>query len=471
MAIDKKLYTQEIDATMTILQMCIILDKYVRLLIDSKEEKTDVTEKLKVIQDQINIIKTDVQNNTNDITIHTNAITQLNNQITLLNNLLSNYKELNVINLQDLIKGSNDITVDLDPTQEHLIIKLDQDIKDNISNLDNKVSTLLRDVTDNTNDINNIKLPIAPIAINNEGKLYLNFGDGLSVDDNGKLKSTGGAIINSYTVTGTYNYKYVYSINDGNDNKIMLPPVNSGIAQHYKNATLFGGYITALVNDTLIAGNRFSPFYFYNDNDTSKKIPTGIDYRAMNPSTGDYTYGGFEYNFMLPYLEYESNYNTSPIKYKMESIEYSDPTGGITTLQQPRLYLEYSENDFNIDVTNGKLQLNSPTKKYINYFRYYNTKYGAGVSDGSVFGLITEKEIKTYEELLDYCYNKNKPFIYFIINNLIMYYEPNYYIASTIRYIRSQASVYIILFDMINHKYINESMSTNNVYYLYSYEI
>lgn len=476
MAINKKLYTQEIDATMTILQMCIILDKYVRLLIDSKEEKTDVTEKLKVIQDQINIIKTNVEDNTNDVTIHTNSIIQINNQVTLLNKLLLNYKELNVINLQDLIKGSNDITVDLDPTQEHVIIKLDQDIKDNITNLNNNVTTLLSDVSDNTNNINNIKLPIAPISINSEGKLYLNFGDGLEVDNNGKLKSTSNVSINSITVSGSYNYKYAYSIND---NKIIIPPLQSNTSNFYMNSTYIGGYTTIPINDTIISGNSYMPTYFYNDNDITKKIPTGIDYRHINDTTGDYTNGGFQYNFMLPYLEYETKYNTSPIKYKMETIEYQDPTGGISNIKQPRLYLEYNENDFNIDVTNGKLQLNSSTKKqlnsstkkYINYFIYANRKYGGNIDNGTVFGLITEKEIKTYEELLDYCYKKNQPRIYFITNNFIMHYDPNYYMVSTIHYIRNNGSVYIVLFDMINHIYINEEISPIDVYYSYSYEI
>lgn len=422
MAIDKKLYTQEIDATMTILQMCIILDKYIKMLIDENEDKDDVTKKLEVIQNQIAEIKINVQNNTTDIATHTNAIAILNNQIISLNNLLTNYKELNSVNLQDLIKGSNDITVDLDPTQEHLIIKLDQDIKDNITNLDNNVTSLLSDVSDNTNNINIIKSPILPIAINSEGKLYLNFGDGLSVDDSGKLKSTGGAIINSYTVSGTYNYKYVYNINDGNDNKIIIPPITAGTDSFYMNSTYIGGYTTIPIGDTIVSGNSFFPTYFYNDNDTSKKIPVGIDYRGMN-SSGDYINGRFEYNFMLPYLEYESNYNTSPIKYKMETINYQDPKGGINNIKQPRLYLEYNENDFKIDNTNGKLCLNSSNKIFISNFTYFNSAYDLCFH----FIVIANKQITSYEELLDYCNSKNRLIVFtgnstiYINNNIIKY--------------------------------------------------
>ena len=466
MAIDKKLYTQEIDATKTILQMCIILDKYVRMLIDSKEEKTDVTEKLKVIQNQINIIKTDVQNNTTDIATHTSAIAILNNQIISLNKLLENYKELNSANLQDLIKGSNDITVDLDPTQEHLIIKLDQDIKDNINNLDNNVTTLLSDVSDNTNNINIIKSPIAPILINSEGKLYLNFGDGLSVDDNGKLKSTGGAIINSYTVSGTYNYKYVYNINDGNDNKIIIPPIQSATDSFYMNSTYIGGYTTKPIGDTIVSGNSHFPTYFYNDNDTAKKIPVGIDYRAMN-SRGDYINGSFQYNFMLPYLEYETNYNTSPIKYKMETIDYQDPKGGINNIQQPRLYLEYNENDFSVDSTNGKLSLkNTSNKIYNSYLKFISNNYP---NLEFYFNVIANKPITAYDELLQYCKIKGE-FMLFSgstninnENNIIKYIMAIIYLPN-----RENLNAQIIL---SNGKNERETIINSQLIHISTYEI
>lgn len=248
MAINKELYTQQIDATMTILQMCTVINEYIKLLIDTKEEKDDVTDKLKVIQDQIDIIKTNVQNNTSDITTNTNAIKQLNTQVTALNTLLANYKELNIVNLQDLIKGSDDITVDLDPTQEHLIIKLDQDVKDNINNLDNNVTTLLNDFTDNTNDINKLKSPVLPISLNTEDKLSLNIGEGLKVDSTGKLSVN--ILTKKYCnmfsfSTPIYGENFIFNFNIISENKITT----------YQEIIDF--YKTKNINAIFIPGNSY----------------------------------------------------------------------------------------------------------------------------------------------------------------------------------------------------------------------
>ena len=184
MAINKELYTQEINATMTILQMCEVMNEYIKKLIDIKEDSTDVTDKLLVIQNQIDAIKLDVQNNTNDITTNKQSIISLNNLITQIDN---------AIHLHTLIKGSNNVTVDLDPTQTYLVVDLDQDIKDMLTNLDNNVTMLLSDSADNTNDINLLKQPIAPLAIDSTGKLKLNIGSNLSVDNNGNLNAKGGS--------------------------------------------------------------------------------------------------------------------------------------------------------------------------------------------------------------------------------------------------------------------------------------
>ena len=182
MAIDKKLYTQEIDATKTILQMCIILDKYVRMLIAEKENKTDIIEKLNIINSEILNLQNKLKNNTEDITTIkselldiTNKITNITNDITNLKNLtnenksdiaiiqsdieqinttissiqtlLTGYKKLDVNNLHDLIEGSDNIVADINQSDEKIRIDLDKNVVDIIDNIKTPKSPLHYDDT------------------------------------------------------------------------------------------------------------------------------------------------------------------------------------------------------------------------------------------------------------------------------------------------------------------------------------
>lgn len=182
MAIDKKLYTQEIDATKTILQMCIILDKYVRMLIDDKEDKADISEKLIVINNEILDLQNKLKNNTDDISSIRDELLELTNKITIITNdinnlknltnenesniaiiqsdieqinttiesiqtLLTGYKKLDVNNLHDLIEGSDNIVADINQTNNKIRIDLDQNVVDIIDNIKTPKSPIHYDST------------------------------------------------------------------------------------------------------------------------------------------------------------------------------------------------------------------------------------------------------------------------------------------------------------------------------------